>query len=274
MSTHINTINALKGLTCVADNLVPVLDLRPKSTASYVNAHIRKHLTDAGIEIKRLNDEAKVLLHENAKLKEQLSNKTTDFEELLGKLANSHEYPWGELLYAVRITEAGRGIYSPTIALTAANAVDAIKKTEADRKEALRTVEAFQKTRLKVEPTSDLFDVYSYAYFTHYASAPSIYGLTSRRSGKVTYAQYMTISSEIIDEAIRASKIHPKWPTDVVHAVSILTEESGELMKAAIEYHYNNGDIEAVREEAIQTGAMALRVLMNIDKYNRPSDEK
>ncbi len=178
------------------------------------------------------------------------------------------------IIAAIETTTHGKNCAANYADETAFNVISAIHKTESAYREALRTAEAFQKTRLKVEPTSDLFDAYSYAYFTHYAPSPGIYGLTSRRSGKATYVQYMTISSEIIDEAIRASKIHPKWPTDVVHAVSILTEESGELMKAAIEYHYNNGDIEAVREEAIQTGAMALRVLMNIDKYNRPSDKK
>ncbi|EMK7712515.1 hypothetical protein V9P72_004084 [Yersinia enterocolitica] len=264
MTTNINTINKIKGLTCSIEYF--------KSVEDIFNADMRhpiQHLTSAATEIERLNSENIKLRGEIEKLKE---NTITAMQAQ----TNSYRERWNTIIDAITATDAGRGLLwsGMDIGIVTDKAVAVINKTEADRKKALHTAEAFQKTRLTVEPTSDPFDAYSYAYFTHFTPGHGIYGLTARRPGKFTRAQYATISSEIIDEVIRASSIHPTWPTDAVHAASILTEESGELMKAAIEYHYNNGDIEAVREEAVQTGAMALRVLMHIDKYKRPSDEK
>ncbi|HGW3308223.1 TPA: hypothetical protein ACSAE4_002645 [Yersinia enterocolitica] len=266
MATNIKTTNALKGLTCAVKHFNAVAEVFGVDTQ-----HPIQHLTDAGLEIERLNSEAIKLRHENSQLKEKLNNETTGLDEL----RNSYEELWQSLLHAVAGTDAGRSIYSPTDQLTAIRAVVAIKKTEADRKEALRTAEAFQKAQPKAEPTEDIFDAARREIFTNYFPAPDVLSaLTNRRAGLLIRGRYRFILTEIIDEAVRASEIHPKWPTDALHAVSILTEESGELMKAAIEYHYNNGDIEAVREEAVQTGAMALRVLLNIEKYKRPSDEK
>ncbi|MFV8800757.1 hypothetical protein ACNSO8_19425 [Yersinia sp. LJYL362] len=265
MSTNINTINAIKGLTCAIEHLKHF-----ELVLNVTTQHPIQHLTNAATEIERLNSENIKLQSEIEKLKE---NTITAMQAQ----TNSYRERWYAIIDAITATDAGRVLLrcGMDIDIVTDKAVAVINKTEADRKEAQRTAEAFQKTRLTVEPTSDLFDAYAHAYFSSYAPAHGILnGLTVRRPGNATYAQYMTISSEIINEANRASEVHPKWPTDAVHAVSILTEESGELMKAAIEYHYNNGDIEAVREEAVQTGAMALRVLMHIDKYKRPSDEK
>lgn len=255
MSTNIKTINALKGLTCAIEHFKH-FELVLNVSAQ----HPVQHLTNAATEIERLNNEVANLKNHASRLNESLSIINSDRELLMTE---------------VRKTKAGARTLTGLQRHSVPDAVAAIKITEADREGALRTAEAFQKTRLTVEPTSDLFDAYARLYLANYAPTHGILsGLTARRPGKSTRAQYATISSEIIDEVIRASSIHPTWPTDAVHAVSILTEESGELMKAAIEYHYNNGDIEAVREEAVQTGAMALRVLMHIDKYKRPSDEK
>lgn len=264
MSTNINTINAIKGLTCAIEHFKEI-----ELVLSVCTQHPIQHLTNAATEIDRLNDENFKLRSEIAKLKE---NTITAMQAQ----TNSYHERWNTIIDAIAATDAGRGLLWSGMdnGIVTDKAVAVINKTEADRKKALHTAEVFQKTRLTVEPTRDIFDAYSYAYFTHFTPGHGIYGLTARRPGKFTRAQYATISSEIIDEVIRASSIHPTWPTDAVHAVSILTEESGELMKAAIEYHYNNGDIEAVREEAVQTGAMALRFLLNINKYKRPSDEK
>lgn len=264
MPTNINTINAIKGLTCSIGYF--------KSVEDIFNADMRhpiQHLTSAATEIERLNSENIKLRGEIEKLKESTIT-------AMQAQTNSYRERWNTIIDAITATDAGRGLLrrGMDIDIVADKAVAVINKTEADRKKALNTAEAFQKTLSKVEPTSDIFDAYASLYLTPYPPTHGIFsGFTARRPGKSTRAQYATISSEIIDEVIRASS-HPTWPTDAVHAVSILTEESGELMKAAIEYHYNNGDIEAVREEAVQTGAMALRVLMHIDKYKRPSDEK
>ncbi|MDR4895257.1 hypothetical protein RF656_00635 [Yersinia kristensenii] len=261
MATHINTTNAIKGLTCAVTHFNA---LGKAFGVDIVTQHPIQHLTNAATEIERLNNENFKLRNEIAKLER-------------GPLPPVIRR-WEKVIDAVSATAAGEtvsylGIFDPDMETD--RAIAAIKKTEADRKEALRTAEAFQKAQPKAEPTEDIFTTARREIFTNYFPAPDVLSaLTNRRAGFLIRGRYRFILTEIIDEAVRASEIHPKWPTDALHAVSILTEESGELMKAAIEYHYNNGDIEAVREEAVQTGAMALRVLLNIDKYKRPSDEK
>ncbi|EMZ5860596.1 hypothetical protein ABEH95_002995 [Yersinia enterocolitica] len=255
MATHINTINALKGLTRAASDIN-----RAASHLGICPGYTLECLTDAGIEIERLNSEAF-----------KLRQRVTHLEEF----NSSFEPKWDSLIFAIMGTDAGKNICKNGHDKTTELAVQAIHKTESERKEAQRTAEAFQKAQPKAEPTEDIFDAARREIFTNYFPAPDVLSaLTNRRAGLLIRGRYRFILTEIIDEAVRASEIHPKWPTDALHAVSILTEESGELMKAAIEYHYNNADIEAVREEAVQTGAMALRVLLNIDKYKRPSDEK
>lgn len=263
MSTHINTINAIKGLTCATN--------RFKDVERYLNIEMQhpiQHLTDAATEIDRLNSENIKLRNEVDKLKEGIN-------PTLQTQVSRFRQHWNTIIDTIAATDAGRGLLrrGMDIDITTDKAVAVINKTESDRKEALRTAEAFQNTQPKAEPSKDI----GLGWFNYHPFEALVYSQRIRLPGRTTYekfTQFNFISTEIINEAMRASEIHPKWPTDALHAVSILTEESGELMKAAIEFHYNNGDIEAVREEAIQTGAMALRVLMNISKYKRPSDEK
>ncbi|WP_261370078.1 hypothetical protein [Yersinia aldovae] len=258
MSTHINTINALKGLTCAIERL------KHLEKVLHINANDPiQHLIIAATEIERLNSE-------NIKFRGEITKFKAGVITTSPAKAESYRERWNTIIDTIAATDVGRGILRSgmDIDIVTDKAVAVINKAESDRKEALRTAEAFQKAQPKAERASDANACWSNCY---------PFGICihqSRRQGKFIRAQYASISTEIIDEAIRVSKIHPQWPTDAVHAVSILTEESGGLMKAAIEYHYNNGDIEAVREEAVQTGAMALRVLMHIDKYKRPSDEK
>ncbi len=75
--------------------------------------------------------------------------------------------------------------------------------------------------------------------------------------------------SLILLELERAESKHPVWPNDLVHAVGIMAGEAGECLKAA--NHYREGrqtegkDSLLVAEcEAIQTGAMAVRFLINM----------
>ena len=75
---------------------------------------------------------------------------------------------------------------------------------------------------------------------------------------------YVDIMSAVIIELRRAEMKHPEWPEDCIHQASIIAEESGELVKAAIDVHYHRGDIENVRREAIQTAAMCFRMLRNL----------
>ncbi|MFW5391027.1 hypothetical protein V1951_06960 [Yersinia sp. 2544 StPb PI] len=265
MATHIKTTNALKGLTCAVKHFNAVAEVFGVDTQ-----HPIQHLTDAGLEIERLNNENFKLRSEIAKLKESpITAMQAETESYLER--------WNAIIETVAATDAGNGIlhHGMGIGMATDRAIYAISKTETDRKEALRIAEAFQKAQPKTEPTADIFDAVRREIFTNYFPAPDVLSaLTNRRAGLLIRGRYRFILTEIIDEAVRASEIHPKWPTDALHAVSILTEESGELMKATIEYHYNNGDKEAIRQEAIQTAAMALRVLLNIDEYKRPSDGK
>lgn len=55
---------------------------------------------------------------------------------------------------------------------------------------------------------------------------------------------------------------HPDWPNDHIHQAAIINEEAGELIRAAIQHKYEKGRYYDMHREAIQTGAMALRFLM------------
>ena len=69
----------------------------------------------------------------------------------------------------------------------------------------------------------------------------------------------------ILAELERAEKIHPVFPSDIVHMGAIVAEEAGELIQACInnEYH-GTSDINDLTTEAIQTGAMTIRFLINL----------
>lgn len=66
----------------------------------------------------------------------------------------------------------------------------------------------------------------------------------------------------IIMELELAQQKHPNWPDDHIHAAAIINEEAGELIRAAIQYKYEKGRFYDMHKEAIQTGAMALRFLI------------
>jgi hypothetical protein len=71
----------------------------------------------------------------------------------------------------------------------------------------------------------------------------------------------------VLQELDRASELHPHWPADAIHAAAIVAEEAGELVQAANDWTYENGLLKSpMRIEAIQTGAMALRFLINLDR--------
>ena len=81
----------------------------------------------------------------------------------------------------------------------------------------------------------------------------------------------MDIVSEVMAEVTRATVKFPRWPTDPFHALAVLGEEFGELTKAMLQFTYepHKGVTRYdIREEAIQTAAMALRLIMSLDRYN------
>ena len=72
------------------------------------------------------------------------------------------------------------------------------------------------------------------------------------------------IIDDIYHEYCSACKIHPVWPDDIIHAVSIMNEESGESIRAALNYVYEEGNLDDLKKELIQTAAMCVRCLINI----------
>lgn len=76
-----------------------------------------------------------------------------------------------------------------------------------------------------------------------------------------------TITENILTELKRAEVKIPFWPTDVIHAAAIVNEESGELIRAALQLKYENGNISELKKEAIQCAAMCIRFLKHIHTY-------
>lgn len=76
--------------------------------------------------------------------------------------------------------------------------------------------------------------------------------------------------AEIYAELERAIAKFPTWPTDALHAVSVVGEEYGELVKAVLQLTYepHKTSIAEVRKEAIQTAAMAIRFVRSLERYD------
>lgn len=72
------------------------------------------------------------------------------------------------------------------------------------------------------------------------------------------------IATALNEEMDRAKQKFPWWPEDLIHAAAIVAEEAGELMKATLQNRYENGSIEKMKKEAIQTATMAIRFLENL----------
>ena len=83
------------------------------------------------------------------------------------------------------------------------------------------------------------------------------------------------IIQDILAELCRAEHLHPVWPAqgqrgDHVWAAAIVAEEAGEVLQAALNYQaHGKGSVGHIRRELVQTGAMALRCLINLDAVER-----
>lgn len=74
------------------------------------------------------------------------------------------------------------------------------------------------------------------------------------------------IIEEIRGELVAAILKHPRWPSDdIIHAVAIMAEESGEATKASLDLTYGVAEPEELKKELLQTAAMAIRVIMNME---------
>lgn len=76
----------------------------------------------------------------------------------------------------------------------------------------------------------------------------------------------------IFNECDRAEKLHPVWPKDPVHQMAILSEESGEAMQAALNYHERKGSKKQMITEAVHTATVAIRFLKNVESEGEKSD--
>lgn len=67
-------------------------------------------------------------------------------------------------------------------------------------------------------------------------------------------------------ELYKAEQKHPHWPDNVIEQAAIVAEESGELIRAALQAKYEGGNSDECRKEAIQTAAMCIRFLKNLKR--------
>lgn len=80
----------------------------------------------------------------------------------------------------------------------------------------------------------------------------------------------------VLNELERAENKFHEWPADIVHAGAIVSEESGELIRACLNREYAKGGesdaqlLDECQKEAVQTGAMAFRFLKNFHLYMQP----
>lgn len=79
----------------------------------------------------------------------------------------------------------------------------------------------------------------------------------------------MTEIEQVVNEVQRATAKFPTWPTDPLHAFVVLAEEFGELAKDMLQMTYepHKTNKERIRKEATQTAAMAIRLMMSLDRY-------
>lgn len=66
-------------------------------------------------------------------------------------------------------------------------------------------------------------------------------------------------------ELFKAEKKHPTWPVDnLFEQIAILSEEAGEVAKAALDFKDGKAPITELKEELMQTAAMCIRILKNL----------
>ncbi|RKF23345.1 hypothetical protein D6851_02415 [Altericroceibacterium spongiae] len=78
------------------------------------------------------------------------------------------------------------------------------------------------------------------------------------------------IVAEIIQEVAKATTKFPTWPTRIIDAGNVVSEEAGELAKACLQvtYEKHKETMEGVHTEAVQTAAMCIRFLMSMEVYD------
>ncbi len=70
----------------------------------------------------------------------------------------------------------------------------------------------------------------------------------------------------VVEELRKAEKKHPDWSGyDLFGQVCIMQEEAGEVSKAVIDFHNGSGTIQEFKVELMQTAAMCMRILKNLE---------
>ena len=72
--------------------------------------------------------------------------------------------------------------------------------------------------------------------------------------------------SQVMSAYYDACKKHPEFVTDLFRGSTILSEESGEVAKAVIDYHYANGSVNDIINELSQTAAVCIRMLIVLNE--------
>lgn len=72
------------------------------------------------------------------------------------------------------------------------------------------------------------------------------------------------ITHTILEELNKAKTKHPNWPNNKHKQMTIIVEEIGEAARALLHYEDEEGTIEQVEEELIQSAAMCIRMLEHI----------
>lgn len=81
--------------------------------------------------------------------------------------------------------------------------------------------------------------------------------------GKRAFDEYIIA---IVSELVRIEERYPDWPDDLVSAARIVSGKAGELLSASTDFcRGDEKDRERILKEAIQTGAITLRFLLNAD---------
>ena len=72
------------------------------------------------------------------------------------------------------------------------------------------------------------------------------------------------ISNDIYLELERSNMKHGEMPENMFEQITIVNEEIGEVSKAILDFHYEDGTLDDVRKELIQSCAMCVKMLLKM----------